>query len=205
MRMDIDENGNAIDILKDRNEEIKEKLAPALNKLLDEKKLDKKGIIRFGYRMTTQIDNALRSYGLMTAEEVANIDYDTIESNWNNFRDLIAYYNLYFEVVANKQLFCAFMRINNRIYTQLEKSPDEDIRALMASINDSFIGLGFAASESGNAPTTATKIRLGAKGVGHDVVSASDEMVANAIVRKTPLELEKELQAIMGSEPKKLN
>lgn len=205
MRMDIDENGNVIDILKDRNEEIKEKLAPALNKLLDEKKLDKKGVIKFGYRFMVQLDSQLRSYGLMNAEEVVKIDYDTIENNWNNFRDLIAWCNLYFEVIANKQLFCAFMRINNRIYTQLEKSPDEDIRALMASINDSFISLGFAASESGNAPTIATKTRLGAKGVGHNVVSASDEMVANAIIKKTPLELEKELQAIMGQEIKKIN
>lgn len=201
----MDENGNEIDYLEARNEEIKERLKFALDMFLAENaKSNKMGFKKFGYRLTTQIDNCLRSYGLMSADEVANLDYETIEDYWNKFRDLIAYYNLYFEIVANKQLFCAFMRINNRIYSQLEKHQDDDIRSLMISINDSFIGLGFVASESGNADSKATKTRLGAKDVGHSVVSASEELAVQAVTGKTPLELEREMAQILGMDIKKL-
>ena len=194
-----------IDYLAVRNEEIKEKLQPALDMFLAENaKSNKMGFKKFGYRLTTQIDNVLRSYGLMSADEVANLDYETIEDYWNKFRDLIAYYNLYFEIVANKQLFCAFARINNRIYTQLEKHQDEDIRSLMISINDSFVGLGFIASESGNADSKATKNRLSAANVGHSVVSASEELAVQAVTGKTPLELEREMAQILGMDIKKL-
>lgn len=195
----LDENGNVIDYLAVRNEEIKEKVQPALDMFLKEnEKSNKMGFKKFGYRLAMQIDNILRSYGLMTADEIANLDYETIEDNWNKFRDLIAYYNLYFELVANKQLFCAFARINNRIYSQLEKHQDDDIRSLMISINDSFIGLGFTATESGNADSKATKARLGAKDVGHSVVSASEELAVQAVTNKTPQELEREMNKLLG-------
>lgn len=197
--IEVDEHGNIIDFLEERNNEIKTKLLPALNMFLEEKALDKKGFKKFGYRMTVQLDSCLRSYGLMSAEEVANIDYEMIEDYWNKFRDLIAHYNLYFELVANKQLFCAFCRINNRIYSQLEKSDDEDIRSLMISINDSFVGLGFSASESGNADSRATKLRLGAKNDGHGIITASEERSAQAIESLTPQELMRRATAIIGN------
>lgn len=201
----MDENGNVIDYLEVRNEEIKEKIKPALDMFIAENKsANKMGFKKFGYRLALQLDNVLRSYGLMSADEVANLTYEIIEDYWNKFRDLIAHYNLYFEIVPNKQLFCAFAKINNRIYSQLEKHQDEDIRSLMLSINDSFIGLGFTASESGNADSKATKIRLGAKDVGHSVVSASEEMAAQAVSGKSPLELEREMAQILGLDMKKL-
>ena len=70
----VDENGQFIDYLEQRNEEIKEKIQPALDMFLEEnKKSNKMGFKKFGYRLTTQIDNVLRSYGLMSADEVANM------------------------------------------------------------------------------------------------------------------------------------
>jgi hypothetical protein len=152
--MTIDsETYESIDLLEERNEEIKKRLEPALDILLDEKQHNKKE--KFGFRFAIQLDSVLRSYGLMTADEVVKIDYNIIENAWFKFSDLLAFYNLYFEIVPNKQMFCAFMRINNRIYDTLEKSNDEDIRALMASINDSFISLAFSSSESGNNASAA--------------------------------------------------
>ena len=194
----IDENGKEIDVLAERNEEIKNKLHNALELLLAEKRQDKFGKKRFGYRLVVQIDDALRSYGLMTADEFVSLDYDTLKDAWDKFRGLIAYYNLYFEVVPNKQLFYAFLRINNSQYEQLEKHNDDAIRSLVLSINDYFIGLGFTASESGNADGKSTKLRLGAKNVGHSVVSASEELAVNAITSKTPLELEREMKRLLG-------
>ena len=195
----VDENGNEIDYLAVRNDEIKGKLAPALAILLEERKKDTKGFKKFGYRMSVQLDSCLRSYGLMSAEEFVNIDYDTIEDNWNKFRDLIAYYNLYFDLVANKQLFCAFFRINNRMYGQLERHENEEIRELMISINDSFIGLGFSASESGGVDSRATKLRLGAKGAGHGVISETEDRIVGAKEEETPQMLERKLFALLGN------
>lgn len=194
----VDENGKEIDYLAVRNDEIKEKLASALAILLEEREQDKKGFKKFGYRMSVQLDSCLRSYGLMSAEEFVNLDYETIEDNWNKFRDLIAYYNLYFDLVANKQLFCAFLRINNRMFAQLERHQNEEIRELMISINDSFIGLGFSASESGNADSRATKLRLGAKGVGHGVISETEDRLVSTKEEETPQMLERKLLAIIG-------
>jgi hypothetical protein len=96
-----DENGNPIDYLALRNEEIKDKLDEVLKLLLVEKAADKKGVKRFGYRMTVQLDSCLRSYGLMRADEFCDLTYDEIEDNFNRFQDLIAYYNRFFEVVAD--------------------------------------------------------------------------------------------------------
>lgn len=194
-----DENGNPIDYLAVRNEEIKDKLDEVLKLLLVEKAADKKGVKRFGYRMTVQLDSCLRSYGLMRADEFCDLTYDEIEDNFNRFQDLIAYYNRFFEVVANKQLFCAFFRINNRMYGQLERHKDEEIAALMGAINDSFIGLGFSASETGGASASATKTRLGAKDVGHSVVSASEELAVQAVTGKSPEELQRELSRLIGN------
>jgi hypothetical protein len=198
-RIYLDENGKPYDYLAVRNDEIKGKLEYALSILLDEREQDKKGFKKFGYRMSVQLDSCLRSYGLMTAEEFVNIDYDEIEDNWNKFRDLIAYYNLYFDLVANKQLFCAFFRINNRMFARLERHDNEEIRELMLSINDSFIGLGFSASESGGVDSRATKLRLGAKGAGHGVISETeDRLVGGKDEDVTPEILERRLFVITG-------
>lgn len=198
----LDENGNEIDYLSVRNEEIKEKLSSAFSILLAEKEEDKKGFKKFGYRMTVQLDSCLRSYGLMPADDFVNLCYEDIEDYFNKFMDLMAYYNLYFEVVANKQLFCAFARINNRMYGQLERHQNDDIRALMISINDSFVGLGFSASESGSADSKATKFRLGAKDVGHGVISETEDRIINNSTDETPQELARRLAAAVGKATK---
>jgi hypothetical protein len=198
-RIYLDEKGKPYDYLAVRNEEIKDKLQEALDILLAERKNDTKGFKKFGYRMSVQLDSCLRGYGLMSVDEFVNIDYEEIEDNWNKFRDLIAYYNLYFDLVANKQLFCAFFRINNRMFARLEKHDNEEIRELMLSINDSFIGLGFSASESGGVDSRATKLRLGAKGVGHGVISETEDRIAGTKAEnETPEMLERKLLAIIG-------
>lgn len=198
-RIFIDNNGNEIDVLHERNESIKAKTQEAIDMFKREQRLDKSGKRRFGYRMALQIEDALLLNGRMPAEVFVNLTYEDIEYFWKNFRSLMAYYNLYFEIVANKQLLCAYMGINNREYLQLEKHKDEDIRALMQSINDSFVGMGFVASESGNADSKATKVRLGAKDVGHNVVSASEDMAINSLnTQKSEQELFRELEKITG-------
>lgn len=201
----IDENGNEIDFLAKRNEEIKVKLQPVLDEFLKEKNvlISYRKPMNLGYRFTKQLMYVMSTYGQMSVENVAKLDYDTINDFWLKYLDITAYYNRYFDIVDNKQMFQVFMGINNRIYTQLERHQDEDIRNLMQTINDSFIGLGFTASESGNALPASVKQRLGAKDVGHNVVSATDDLIADKLSQQpTPQEIQRRMQAILGDDIK---
>lgn len=207
----IDEQGNETDllaVLEKRNEEIKKSLEPILDEFLKEKTLNAtlKKTDKLGYRFTKQIHLALSRYGQMSAEAVTKLDYDTLNAFWLSYLSLIAYYNVFFEIVDNKQTLMTYIGINSRIYTQLQKSQNEDIRNLMQLIEDSFVGMGFVATESGNASASAIKQRLGAKDVGHNVVSATDEMFAEKIGGETmtPDEIMRNIQSITGGTPKKL-
>lgn len=206
MNVCYDENGNVVDFLAERNKEIIEKLEPVLQEFLKEKELilKSKKPVRLGYRFAKQMQLVLSSYGQMSAEQVAKMNYEILNDFWLKYLDLTAHYNRYFEIVDNKQLFMLFCGINDRIYHKFEKSDDEDIQNLMATINSAFVGFGFIASESGNSSTTATKMRLEAKDVGHNVVSATDEMIVTGIAKKSPVELDRELKAILGSKLKEL-
>ena len=200
----VDNEGNEIDFLAERNEEIKEKLEGAREILYAEQQADKTGRKKLGFRMGFQLKSVFRSYGRMSADDFVRLTYEDIEDYYAKFDELLAYYNLYFEIVPNKQLFQTFLGINERQYAQLEKHEDEDIRSLMNSINSDIIGVGFLAGESGNANDKAVMNRLKSADVGHNVVSASEDRIIQAVTQKTPLELEREMQAILGGDIKAL-
>ena len=197
----LDKNNNPIDELAERNEEIKEKLAPILAEFVDEKErmIALKKPAKLGYQFTKQIYLVLAGYGLMSAEKFVELDYDDIYDLWLKYLDLTAYYNRYFEIVDNKQLFCAFAGLNTRQYAELERSDNEDIKNLMITINNAFVGLGFVAGESGNADVKAVSTRLRANGeAGHGVISASEDKLLEKVEPKSPLELERQLASIIG-------
>jgi hypothetical protein len=197
----LDQNGNPIDELKIRNEAIRQTLEPVLNEFLKERDASAyaKRPPKLGYRFTKQIYLVLAGYGQMSAEKFVSLDYDDIHAYWLKYLELTAYYNRYFEIVDNKQLLCAFMGINTRQYTELEKSEDEDIRALMNSINSTFVGLGFVATESGNADSRAVNARLRANGeAGHSVITATEDKIINNSEAVSEVELTRQLDAILG-------
>lgn len=189
-----DENNKVVDILDERNKQIIEKLTPVVEGLLAEKK----GRNKIGYRFMKQLQLEFANYGQMELDLVARMNFETLNHFWTKFLELIAYYNRFFEVVDNKQIFMLYCGVNDDIYSQWEQSDDEKLRNLMKTINSSFIGFAFLASESGNASPNAVKTRLSAKSVGHSVVSANDEMISQAIATRTPYELDRELKAILG-------
>jgi hypothetical protein len=197
---ELDENGNPIDRLAERNEEIKNKLAPILEAFLEENNTNRalKVKEKLGYRFAKQIFLVLSDYPRMTPEQFFELTYEDIESYWLNYLELTAYYNRHFEIVDNKQMFQAFCGINNRQYSELEDSDDEDIKSLMNSINSTFIGLGFVAGESGNADVKATSQRMRTKGEGHNLITASEDKLIEKVEGKSPLELERQLASIMG-------
>ena len=203
-RITLDESGNQIDALAERNEEIKANLQEKMEVLLSEKESDTKGKKRLGFRMGMQISNELNKYGRMTAEDFVELTADTIEYYWNSFYDLMCYYNLYFEIVPNRQMFLRYAGMNARMYQQLQESPDEDVRTLMIFIEDSLKEDGFSAGENGNADAKAIYSRLSAKSDGHNMVSAGDEMLAQAAVTASPDELSRRMNAILKQHSDKL-
>ena len=195
-----DENGNLVDELANRNDEIKEKLNDILQEFITEKETNKalKVKEKLGYRFAKQIFLVINEYPRMTAEKFVELDYEDIEDYWAKYLALTAYYNRYFEIVDNRQLLQAFMGINSRQYAELENSDDEDIKSLMNSINSTFIGLGFVAGESGNADVKATSQRMRTKGEGHSLITASEDKLLEKVEAKTPSELERQLISVIG-------
>lgn len=191
-----DENGNIVDELAEKNNKIMENLKEVLGEFLAEKDEMKalKKATKLGYRFSKQLYYELAKYPPMTVEQFAMLDYDTLNDYWLHYLSLTAYYNRYFEIVDNKQLWCAYSGLNSRQYSQLEKSDDEDIRNLMNSINSAFIGLGFIAAESGNADVKGVNQRLRSSGeAGHSVVTAAEEKVIEQNMGMSDVELENRL------------
>lgn len=197
----IDDDGNVVDELAIRNAEIKERLQPFVENLLEEMKRNKKA--RLGYKIGFLLDDAFRSYGLMKVDDFVELTAEKVQYFWDNFRALITYYVVLFDVVVNKQDFCSYMGITVAQLEQLENSDDEDIKRLMSSINDSFIGLAFKAGETGGADVGALRQRLGAKKQGHSVISAKEEMIATAIVTRPTDAMMKEAISLIGDVPSK--
>lgn len=206
----IDENGEVYYPLLERNEEIKEKLQEAYDILKKEKETCRalKSKEKMGGRFAMQLERVLRSYGLMTAEEFVNITYQSLEDTYNAFMDLIAYYNLTFEIVPNKQLFCAFARINSRQFGELEMggvSEDKDIKDKMLHINDSLLSIAFMSTEFGNAEGKSTYNRLTAHGnAGHGLIKENEKQAIDSGVALPSLfDVESAYASKFGT-PKKL-
>ena len=186
--LEQDDNGefvpvNLMEQLINRNEEIKVHLKEAFELLKKEKETCRalKSKEKMGGRFATQLTSRLMAYGFMSATEFAQLSYEDIEAYFYAFVDLIAYYNLTFEIVPNKQLFCAFMKINLRMYNRLEESSENDIKELMSSINDYFIGLAFNGGENGNSDGKATLNRLTFHGAGHGLIKENEKQVLDTV------------------------
>lgn len=199
-KIELDENGNIIDRLEDRNKEIVSKLENVLQEFVDEKNANRALKVRekLGYRFAKQIFLVLNEYPRMTPEKFYELEYEDIEDYWAKYLSLTAYYNRYFEIVDNKQMFQSFCGINNRQYAELENSDDEDIKSLMNSINSTFVGLGFVAGESGNADVKATSQRMRTKGEGHSLITASEDKMLQAEEAKSEADLMREYKRVMG-------
>ena len=202
-----DENGEMVDELANRNDEIIANLEDKIEELRMEKNADLKGKSRFGFHAMMQIENELMQTSMMSAEKFIELDYDDIEYYWRSFHALMSHYNMIFEIVPTRQTFMLYLGINSRMYKQLLKggeNNDEDIKDLMTFIEDRLVGKAFTASESGNADAKAVSTRLRAKDVGHDVISASEDKLLEKVEAPSELDLMRQLKSVLGGEPKLL-
>ena len=192
----LDENGNVIDELEVRNKEIKSNLEGVLQDFIDEKNmlLAMKKQPKLGYRFMKMIMLELAKYPSMSLQDYIDLDYDTVNHYYIKFSELIAYYNRHFEIVDNKNIFMRYLGVDVHQYDRLEKHDDERIQQVMRMIDGDYVGLGWVASESGEADVKATTSRLRASGgEGHSVVTAAEEKVIEQAMGMSDTELENRL------------
>lgn len=207
MKIVIDEQGNVIDELEIRNEEIIESLKVVLKEFIEEKNmlLAMKKQPKLGYRFMKQIMLKLAQYPQMKPEDFVDLDYETVNHYYLKFSELIAYYNRYFEIVDNKNIFMRYMGIDVRQYESLENHEDEQIQSVMRMVNGDYIGLGWVAGESGDADVKATTSRLRASGgAGHSVTTASEDKLLEKVDAPSENELMSKLANIIGGDTRKL-
>lgn len=204
-----DENGKQVDELANRNEEIKASLEPKLQQFLDKEReylLTTKKPIRWGSQFQMQLVDCLHQYPLMSAEHFVKLDADDIWDYYCKFHSLMAYYNMYTEIIPNMEMFMAFAGINMRMYLELKKggcNQDEDIVAIINYLETEVLGHAWNAIDNGGGDVKAVGKRVSAKGV-HEVISATEDKILNQAEAKSPLEMQRQLAAILGGEAKLL-
>lgn len=200
MSIVVDEKGNVIDYLSERNEEIKKSLSEILEHFVEKEAENKNGKKKYGFMFSMQINNALNKYPKMSAQQFVSLDADDISYYWNSYYDLMCYYNMFFEIVPNKQGFLRYFGINARQYQQLQEHQDEEIRFEIIFIEDALKGDAFRAGENGNTDAKAVGFRMTARGTdGHSVVSAGEEMLAEKVAQApTVLELQRRFDSVKG-------
>jgi hypothetical protein len=203
-KVTYDENGNAVDYLADRNEEIKEHLAEVLEMFKAKEAANKNGKKNYGFMFSMQINNELNKYPKMAVEKFANIDADDISYYWNSYYDLMCYYNQFFEIVPNRQTFLRYIGLNARQYQQLQESEDEDIRSEIIFIEDALKGDAFRAGENGNSDARAISFRMAARNDGHSVISASEDKLITEVAKRSPTDMLRQLEMITGGSGKLL-
>lgn len=206
----LDENGEPIDELAERNKEIITALEPKLQHFIDKEReylLTTKKPLKWGMQFQMQLVNQLHEYPLMSAEHFSEITADDIWDYYCKFHSLLSYYNMYTEIVPNAEIFMAFIGINMRMYLKLKQgcyNQDEDIRAIINYLETEVLGLSWSAIDFGNADVKAVSKRISAKGV-HEVISASEDKMIETIEKKSPAELNQWLASVMaGTEQKRL-
>lgn len=205
----LDENGNPIDELAERNEEIIKALEPKLQQFIGKEQeylLTTKKPLKWGFSFQMQLVDKLHEYPLMSAEKFSELTADDIWDYYCKFHSLLAHYNMYTEIIPNMEIFMAFTGINMRMYLDLKKggyNQDEEIIAIINYLETEVLGHSWSAIDFGNADVKAVSKRISAKGV-HEVISASEDKFLEKAEQMSPADFDRQLADIMGASAKLL-
>lgn len=199
----LDENGNVVDELANRNEEIKADLEPKLQQFIEKEReymITTKKALKWGFQFQMQLVNRLHEYPLMSAEKFSELTADDIWDYYCKFHSLMAYYNMYTEIVPNMEMFMAFAQINMRMYLDLKKggyNQDEEIIAIINYLETEVLGHAWNAIDNGGADVKAVSKRVSAKGV-HEVISASEDKLLEKVEAPSENDLMRQLKSVIG-------
>lgn len=185
MVFEMDENGNAIDFLAKRNQEIRDNIRPEWAKILAEKKSEmfpKK----LGNMITNLIFAELEKYPMMTAKDYNAIDSETLQYYFQSYLEFISHFVTY-EISTTKPLFCQYMRITvDDFLAMLNTTEDEELKRYARHIDDVISGLAFSQAETGNVNAKAVLKRAQIKDIGQGMVETSPETNISVELTENP-------------------
>lgn len=160
--------------LDDKNNEILKNLQATLDKQVQKKEqnmyLKKPFQLKFGSVITNKLLELFRGYGLMKSELVDVIDADDLQDCYLHFMALINKISEQIEITPTKPLFCAYMGITVKIFNNLAKSKDDEVKYWLDAINGDFTHSLFDSSMNGNASEKAALTFASTKEYGQETV-----------------------------------
>lgn len=122
------------------------------------------------------LNDLMRNNRPMTYHETAMLSADDVYIAFREFSRLITYLNEYLLLIPDKPLFCAYFGISTDTYKRL--SEEQRLIDIMRYIEDYLQGIMTTASKNGVVKERSAIMQLTAKdGIGHNVVSASEQVV----------------------------
>lgn len=172
-RITISADGTVL-TLKDRNLEILNNLQPTLANQLEKKQqnmyLKKPFQLKFGAVINNKLLELFRGYGLMTEEDLQELDAEDLKDYYLHFMDLVNTISVDIEITPTKPLFCAYMGITVKIFNKLEKHEDAEVRRWFDAINGDFVHSLFDSSLQGNANEKSSLTFAATKEYGQETV-----------------------------------
>lgn len=185
MTFEMDENGNPIDFLAKRNEEMCENMRPAWAKILE----SQKGRLypqKLGNMITNLIFAELEKYPMMTSKEYNSLDVETLQYYFQSYLAFIGKFVTY-EISTTKPLFCQYMRITvDDFLFLLNTTQDEAVKRYARHIDDVISGLAFSQAETGNVNSNAVLKRAKIKDIGQNMVETAPDTNISFEIAENP-------------------
>ena len=133
--------------------------------------------IKWQYRIKRKLTQVLRAYKTIGDVEALSITYEQLSSIYNDYLDLVSYFNNITDFMPDKTEFCAFACLSVNAYSQLLKNGSEEVKQLMGDIEADLVNATMSSGENGVTRERSSEIRLKAKGdVGHGIVEAIPDL-----------------------------
>lgn len=122
------------------------------------------------------LNDLMRSSRPMSFHETAILTADDVYLGFREFSKLITFLNEYLVLIPDKPLFCAYFGISTDTYKKMQE--EQRLVDIMRYIEDYLQGIMSTASKNGIVKERSAIMQLTAKdGIGHNVVSASEQVV----------------------------
>ena len=170
MRKIVLENGKAL-TLAERNDQIYNKLKSTIKKQVEKEMLSSSAKLgKFSAVVSSKLLEILRTYPLLTYEDVQVLTGADLQDYYVNFMELVNRIAEDLEFTPTKPLFCAYMGITTNIFNSFETNPDANIRMWVDAINGDLTHSLMESSLHGNANTQVALAYAATKNYGQEIV-----------------------------------
>lgn len=170
MRKIILEDGKAL-TLAERNDQIYNKLKSTIKKQAQkEMESSSTKLGKFSAVVSSKLLEILRTYPLLTYEDVQVLTGVDLQDYYVNFMELVNRIAEELEFTPTKPLFCAYMGITTNIFNSFESNPDSSVRMWVDAINGDLTHSLMESSLHGNANTQVALAYAATKNYGQEIV-----------------------------------